>query len=227
MGTGFNFAGEEFRPVHEIDDADLHLAGRVDLSRRVGAEVSRWWTGRVGVTAGVVDPELTCIPEPDACTEPGATAGYVKPEAEVGWGRRWGAGEGELEVGARAGGAAGTLMRQDLYLIGGHGTVPGYGFRSFGGDRYLLANATLSANLVGPWIRGRLLGAVGATGVGEAGRQALSLWPATTSGGLKPSVGIGVGLVHDMIHVDLSRGLASDGKWEVGVEADRSFWDFL
>jgi hypothetical protein len=227
MGTDFSFAGDRFRPVREIDDTDLRLAARLEFTRRVPAEMSRGWSSRLRITTALEDPSLTCIPEPDACSEPGSVAGSVKPEAELGWGRRWVPRESELELRARAGAAFGDLLRQDLYLVGGHGTVPGYSFRSFGGDRYLVADATLSANLIGPWVRGRLLAAVGATGVGGPGRQLLSLWPATTSGGLKPSMGVGLGLVHDILRIDLSRGLARTGRWEVGVEANPSFWDFL
>lgn len=225
-GTDFSFAGDRFRPVYEIDDTDFYLGALLDLSREAPAEVSRWWTGDLRATVGLGGPSVSCIPEATDCPS-GAGDAFVKPEARVGWGLRWGAREGELALGARAGAALGDLRRQDLYLIGGHGTVPGYGFRAFGGDRYLVADATLSANLLGPWVRGRLLGAVGATGVGEAGRNALERWPAATSGGLKPSIGVGLGLVHDILRVDLARGLASDGRWEVVVEANPSFWDFL
>jgi hypothetical protein len=223
--TDFSFAGDHFRPVREIDEG-TQVGARVELSRRAPAEVSRWWSTRLRLTAGVLDSGGLCIPEAADCMAANS-ADYLKPEAELGWGYRWSARESELALGARAGAALGDLSRQALYLIGGHGTVPGYGFRAFGGDRYLVANATLSGNLVGPWVRGRLLAAVGATGVGEAGRSALERWPAATSGGLKPSVGVGLGLVHDILRVDLARGLASDGRWEVVVEANPSFWDFL
>lgn len=227
LESEFSFAEHEFRPVAEIDATDLRLAARLELSREDAAEVERWWRGRVGAEAGSADPRLNCIPSPGLCMEPSQVVSYLKPEIELAWGRRWVPRESALEVEGRAGAAFGDLLRQDLYLIGGHGTVPGYGFRAYGGDRFLVADAALSANLVGPWVRGRLLGAVGATGVGETGAQALHLWPARTSGGLKPSVGVGVGLVHDLLRVDLSRGLASDGVWEVVVEANPSFWDFL
>ncbi|HEX2207284.1 MAG TPA: hypothetical protein VHG93_06340, partial [Longimicrobium sp.] len=41
------------------------------------------------------------------------------------------------------------------------------------------------------------------------------------------SVGAGLGLLFDIIRVDVARGLGEDGVWEVIVEANPSFWDFL
>jgi hypothetical protein len=222
LTSDFSLASD-FRPVREIDEGE-HLGARMELTRRVPAEVSRWWTGRVGLAAGLIHPSTSCLQGGSACDD---NAGYLQPEAELGWGRRWRAREGEFEMRTRAGASVGELSRQNLYLLGGHGTIPGYGFRAFGGDRYLVADAALSGNLLRPWVRGRLVGAIGATGVGDAGRDALERWPSNTTGGLKPSVGFGLGLFHDILRVDLSRGLATGGLWEVVVEANPSFWDFL
>ena len=41
------------------------------------------------------------------------------------------------------------------------------------------------------------------------------------------SIGAGVGLLFDIIRVDVARGLGGGGVWEVIVEANPSFWDFL
>jgi hypothetical protein len=41
------------------------------------------------------------------------------------------------------------------------------------------------------------------------------------------SVGAGVGLLFDILRIDVARGLGDGGRWEVIVEANPSFWDFL
>jgi hypothetical protein len=106
--------------------------------------------------------------------------------------------------------------------------VPGFGFRRFGGDRYALARATASADLVRPWVRGRLHAASGWAGVGAAGDRALAAWAAAgTTGRPRTSVGAGVGLIFDILRVDVHRGLGPGGRWEAVVEASPSFWDFL
>jgi hypothetical protein len=40
-------------------------------------------------------------------------------------------------------------------------------------------------------------------------------------------VGAGVGLFFDIVRIDVARGLGGGGVWEVIVEANPSFWDFL
>jgi hypothetical protein len=86
---------------------------------------------------------------------------------------------------------------------------------------------TAGLDLLQPWLRGRAFGAVGWAGAGEPGRAALQRWGAVPSDGLLPSLGVGVGLVDDVLRVDLSRGLRRFGRWELVVEANPSFWDFL
>jgi hypothetical protein len=40
-------------------------------------------------------------------------------------------------------------------------------------------------------------------------------------------VGAGLGLFFDIIRVDVARGLTDGGVWELIIEANPSFWDFL
>jgi hypothetical protein len=135
---------------------------------------------------------------------------FLKPHLRVQLGRRWTPRETELRLGAAAGVALGDLPPQEMYLVGGRGTVPGYPYRAYAREHLAVANASLSADLLRPWLRGRLTGAAG------------YLDP-----GFRPSLGIGVGIFHDILQVDLARGLAADGRWELVVEANPSFWDFL
>jgi hypothetical protein len=145
-------------------------------------------------------------------------------------GRRWAPREAALTVTGRAGALLGDAPTQALFPLGGRGTVPGYGFRAFAGERFVALDATASAYLWRPWVRGRLLGALGRVGRDEAETtcpaNANCFLPPGGSG-WKPSLGVGVGLVNDILRVDFSRGLATGGRWELVIDANPSFWDFL
>ncbi|HZG41697.1 MAG TPA: hypothetical protein VEY93_01960, partial [Longimicrobium sp.] len=45
--------------------------------------------------------------------------------------------------------------------------------------------------------------------------------------GTMTSVGAGVGILYDILRIDVARGLGRFGQWEVIVEANPQFWDFL
>jgi hypothetical protein len=83
-----------------------------------------------------------------------------------------------------------------------------------------------SQELARPWVRGRLLGSLGATGAGAPGERSLELWGAEPAG-LRASVGAGLGIFYDILRVDLARGLGSGGRWELIIETRPSFWNFL
>jgi hypothetical protein len=123
--------------------------------------------------------------------------------------------------------AFGDLPIQELYLLGGRGTVPGYDFRGYAGGRYAAGRLVYSANLRAPWLRGRLLAAAGWVGAGEAADAALRRAELRGSAVVLPSVGVGLGIFHDILHLDVARGLGRGGRWELILEANRGFWDFL
>ncbi|HEX5520730.1 MAG TPA: hypothetical protein VFX29_03500, partial [Longimicrobiaceae bacterium] len=78
-----------------------------------------------------------------------------------------------------------------------------------------------------PYLRARLLGGAGWAGVGGPGERALGEWGARPTDGIRTSVGAGLGIFHDIVHLDVVRGLGAGGRWEVIFEARRAFWDFL
>ncbi|HEX5726052.1 MAG TPA: hypothetical protein VFX98_11340 [Longimicrobiaceae bacterium] len=216
LESDFSFSGSgEFRPVSPVDEGTM-VGGGIALVRGLPSGVARGWTATVGVEGGRLLRDGA-----------GDDPGFVKPRAEVGLVRRWPWREAALEASVAGGAAFGTLPRQELYLLGGRGTVPGYAFRAFGGDRFALLRATASAELESPYLRGRLLAAAGWADAGAAGEDALLLWPAATARDPFVSVGVGVGIFYDILRVDLARGLGSGGGWELIVEANPSFWDFL
>jgi hypothetical protein len=147
-------------------------------------------------------------------------SGLVDAAAGRSWGRR------ELDVRLRGGLAGGELPVQELFLVGGRGTLPGHPFRALGGDRFALAEVTATLPLREPWLRARLTGAAAWMGAGEPAAGALSRWLPTATGS-RGSLGAGLGIFYDILRVDLARGLGEGGRWELIVETRRGFWDFL
>lgn len=206
--------GSHFRPVMPIDEGEFYAAS-VALRRPVPAEQARGVSLGLSLEGGMLDRD--------------GMQGHVRPRVDAGWVAR-GSGGSELSIDLAAGAAFGEVPRQQLYLLGGRGTVPGYDFRRYGGDRFATARATYAAELLRPFLRGRVFAAAGWAGQEGAldpfddfqVRPPLEL----ETGGMY-SVGAGVGLFFDILRVDVARGLGDGGRWEVIVEANPSFWDFL
>lgn len=122
-----------------------------------------------------------------------------------------------------AGAARGTLPPQLLYLLGGRGTLPGHGYRAYGGDRYFLARGVGTFRIVPGWVTGRLLGGVG--GVGGSAPALREGWGAPSSG-VRGYLGGGVGLVHDILRFDGAWGFP-DGTVELILSVDPRLRPFL
>ena len=211
----------DFRPVRPIDDGTM-LGGAVAFSRASPSGKAVAWTATVGVDGGILAQDDPPVGGPDD-----SGLEFVRPRIDLGLTRRWKPADARLETALSAGAAAGELPAQALYLVGGRGTVPGYAFRAWGGDRFATLRTTFSADLRSPWLRGRLLGAAGWADVGGPGEGALARWGAMPMDAPKFSVGAGLGIFYDILRVDVARGLSSGGRWEVMIEANPSFWDFL
>ena len=214
LDADFSLSGD-FRPVRAIDEGTM-VGGSLFFSRAAPSGVAAGWSWRVGADGG----RLLGEDGADDLT-------FVRPRADVGYVRRWTDRGGRLEVDASLGATFGELPRQGLWLIGGRGTVPGYAFRSLGGDAFALARATGSADVLGPFVRARVLGAAGWADVGSVGENAFTGWGGLDAGDALFSAGAGVGLFYDILRIDVMRGLTSGGRWEVIIEANPSFWDFL
>jgi len=212
--TDFSLLGgsEHFRPVQPIEEGTFYGASAA-LRRPVAAEVARGVSLGLGVDGGWLD------------------AGddvhrFARPRVEAGWVSRSSGGT-EVTLDASAGGVLGDTPPQAAFLLGGRGTVPGYSFRGYGGDRFALARAAFSAELLPMFVRGRLFAAGGWTGDGESSGTVIGPGPLGGRTGEMLSVGAGVGLFFDILRVDIARGLTDGGVWEVIVEANPTFWDFL
>lgn len=214
LGSDASLAGA-FRPVRPVDDGTLWGA-ELALERAPRAEQARWWEGRAAIGLGRLDADSDSV---------GAMT-FARPVAEGRAGRRLPMGI-DAEGAMLAGVALGEIPRQELFLLGGKGTLPGFAHRTFGGDRFALASVTASADLLHPWLRGRLLAAAGWAGIGGAGEEALGRWGSAPTDGARASVGVGVGLFYDLVHLDLARGIGEGGEWQLILETRREFWDFL
>ncbi|MFL5538368.1 MAG: hypothetical protein ACJ8J0_05220 [Longimicrobiaceae bacterium] len=225
-------ASGDFRPVHPIDDGTF-FGWAASLSHRSPSGRALAWSATVGADGGYLAQEgVAALPVTQGAAALDVAEGslhkdFVRPRLDLGLTRRWHQADGRVDVELSAGAAAGTLPRQALYLVGGRGTLPGYAFRAYGGDRFATLRATGSADLRAPFVRGRLFAAGGWADVGDAGRTALTAWGAQPMSAPKYGVGAGVGLFYDILRVDVARGLSRGGRWELIVEANPSFWDFL
>jgi len=151
------------------------------------------------------------------------TYSFAWPRLETRLERRWaGAGSPALELDGVAAAALGRLPPQAVAAVGGQGTLPGQPFRVYGADRYTAWQTAFAADLVRPGLRGRLLGAVGATRA-----PAAVPGPLRRLDGVRGALGIGFGLFYDILRIDLWRGFGPEGRWELRVDTRRSFWDFL
>ncbi|CAA9297258.1 MAG: hypothetical protein AVDCRST_MAG68-100 [uncultured Gemmatimonadetes bacterium] len=216
--------GGALRPVRPVDEGTM-LGGSLFFTRAAPSGVARGWSASAGADGGVLRGD-----EPDE-THPTftvtGTRTFLRPRVELGYVRRWSPARAELEASTSAGAALGELPRQALFLVGGRGTIPGFPFRAFGGDRFALARVQGSADVAGPWLRGRAFASAGWAGTGGDGRFPLAAWGAVPTGDPRASLGAGVGLLYDIVRFDVARGLGPGGQWELIFEANPSFWDFL
>lgn len=204
-------AADDWRPVREIDEG-RHLSAEAAVMRDA-TPTGGWW-GRAALSVG----HLTGTAD---------SFSFGRAEIAGGHSRTWSSRRARIDVIGTAGLAFGTLPRQELVLIGGRGSLPGYDFRAFGGSEYAIMDLRGAADIGHPWLRGRLHGAVGWSRVGGAAERAAGLFGVEGTGGLKPAIGAGVGLFYDLLHVDVARGLGADGRTQIIVEFPAIFWDFL
>ncbi|HEX7242039.1 MAG TPA: hypothetical protein VF263_17275, partial [Longimicrobiaceae bacterium] len=155
LASDFSVLGgtDAFRPVRPVDEGDL-FGVAFGVRRAVPSEVAAGWGAGLRLEGATMD------------LEEGGALTFFRPMADARWVRSWTPRDALLELDAAAGAAWGDLPRQALFLVGGRGTVPGFAFRAFGGDRFATARATGSAELLAPWVRGRVFGAAGWTGGG-------------------------------------------------------------
>lgn len=198
------FTDPTLRPVRPIlEGEELRLA--VSFHQFLGTRFGAVWTARARTDLAGLD-------------DFGYTRWLVELEAEPGadaetW--RW---DAHLALGA----ATGTVPAHRMFLLGGRGTVPGYGFRAWGGDRTGFARVGVSRSVRRPWLSVRGTAAVGWTDLSDPARAAAGLLGVSASSGLRTSLGGGVGLLYDLVRIEAARGLDA-GVWEWMVSLNPAF----
>lgn len=200
--SAMNILSSGFRPVRAVSDDFLGaIHGRVPFDLPAsgrGAMTGTW--GRLGDHA------------------------FATAVVEGSWrldnpGRAW-----RARADVTAGAGTRHTPPQMLFLLGGHGSVPGYGYRSFVGRRFWMARVEGTRPLLHPWVGLRAFAALGATQL--AGAATPSDWDAHDSQGLRAAVGAGLSLGWDVLRLDVARGL-NDGRWDVIFAVDPRFHPWL
>jgi len=213
--------GSLFRPIREIDEGWLHVVD-LSLERPEPDNEAPGWGGRLSLEAGAFEGD-----------------GLIRPEAEVTWRRTTADLRTHFRVRASAGlslGLAGDAApappaAQQYFVFGGRNTLPGYAYRSFAGNLYALTDVDMARDVAWPWLRVHALAAVGYADLpdddGEAGGiSPFDAWDVRMTRGLRPSVGAGVGLLWDVLRIDLNRGLRG-GEWQVTLAVNERLWGVL
>jgi hypothetical protein len=101
-------------------------------------------------------------------------------------------------------------LHQNLFYLGGVGTLPGHPFREQVGEAFWLVRTDAGVPIFAPWLTLRAFAAAGGV----------------SSGSPRVSVGPGAGLAWDVVQLELGRGL-DGGEWELVVSVDRRFRGWL
>ncbi len=192
------------RPVLPIEEGILRAVDGV-----VDGSVPGEGSGTLKVTAGSLEGRTFA-------TVLGSSRWRLRREGQGGW---------HGDVSALAGAASARAPVQSLYFLGGRSTLPGYPFRSFAGDRFWLLRATVTHPLLQPWAGVRAFAAVGQSRLGA--RTLPVGWAAHDSDGPRTSVGVGLSLAWDVLHLDLGRGLQTGGDWELTFAVSSRFHPWL
>lgn len=199
--------GARFRPVRPVDEGTLF--GATGMLRRTGPIGSASsWDASLAVEAGRLEE-----------------SSYARPVLELSVHHQSTGRSTTVSARAAAGGVSGAAPVQRLFLIGGPGTLPGYEYRSFIGDRFAVAEAEISRTLFSPWVRLRGLAAVGWTDLVDV--EIPDGWDAAPTGGLRASAGFGFGLIHDVLRIDWARPVGRSGDWKMILSVHPGLSDIL
>jgi len=193
----------DFRPVLPVDDGVL-------AAFRVSAPVRLPWRGRGGVSASAAALDgrrfATLLGSAEWELGPGGANPRGSIRGDAGW----------TSAGAPP---------QARFLIGGAGTLPGYGVRGFQGRAFWLLRAEGTYPLIRPWLGLRTFAAVGATHLADTDHLPIG-WSTGDTDGPRLSAGSGFSLAWEVLRLDFARGLR-DGRWEVILSVEPRLRPFL
>jgi hypothetical protein len=211
----------DFRPVRPVAEG---VAVTAELLASVGDGVGAvdGWGARLRLH-GVGRSGVDDASDPDD-SRPREQLGHVATELRIGWGRTgaWRALDVTLDLRA---GAAVDAPPHALYLLGGRGTLLGHPYREQVGDRYWWGELQLGRELVAPWVGLRATAAAGRSWLVD--RELPAAWPGRGDAPALGSLGVGVSLFWDVLHVDVARGVGPGGDWGVALGVAPRFRDWL
>lgn len=180
------------------------------------------WGGRVGVR-WTDDRFLEVDLAGTAASHEGIR--FATVDAELVWRRDWRDAGTTVETSVRGRLASAGAQGQDLVLLGGRSTLPGFPYRGYVGDAFWLVGAVGSRTVVHPWLRIRVLASAGQTAL--LNNDAPAEWVGLAPTRARASVGAGLSFAWDVIRVDFARGLGGGGEWDVILSVDQRFWPWL
>ena len=231
-----------FEPV--IDAASvraLRSSLRAEQPTRLGWLGTEW---RGTLELRFVSAELPssggCPPSPALCDRTTVLRGAAAYEIERP------VGETRVVLQSLAAAVRGSpyLHIQDLVYLGGPVSAPGYPFHSLVGDRAFTQRAEARIPIPFP--------SIGLGRFGRSSNRALfaphanaaflhqppptmsirrasgaSGFAPSTAGSFFPSLGASVIFGFDLLHLDVSRGMGSGGRWILSIDVSRAFWSVL
>jgi hypothetical protein len=175
-----------------------------------------------------------------ALVRPGLEVGYASFDESGVFGRgrvdvdaNWTAMEqgAGIDVRATAAVALGNTPAQHLWYLGGPNTLPGHPFHAWVGDRAAATDITAWHDVVRGLLRVRLFAAAGWAALDGVlptppAAPGLADWTPVPTGGVKASVGAGVGLIHGVLRLDYAVPTSFRGGRLI-FSVDPRFWHLL
>lgn len=149
---------------------------------------------------------------------------YGTLDAALGWTAQSLVNQVEGRVRLEGGWTSAAAPTQTLTLLGGRGTLLGYEFRAFAGDRWARFHVEGFHLLDTPWLSLGAFGSVGATWLRPG--SAPTSWDVRTTGLARWSAGFSARWFWDILRTDLGRGL-NGGGWEFQASVHPRFWDWM
>jgi hypothetical protein len=208
----------DIRTMHraQLVNAGDALELRVDVGRPLEAAAGFTWGAAASVSGIQFNPKAASYPLF------GKRERFARAILQVD--TRTTSADQRRELGTRliAGHNFGTATAQHFFRVGGRETLPGYAYRELVSESSTaLGRVEYAHALVAPWLRLRLLGYAAYTR--EVEPPAAGTLRGQTTGRLRGSAGAGVGLLWDVLRVDVVKG----AHWQAIFSVRPDFWDML
>jgi hypothetical protein len=151
---------------------------------------------------------------------------YLTGQAHLAWSRQEAFQRLRFALDARIGAVGDGAPRQELYLFGGRGTLPGHDYRRQVGNRYWLVRGETGHAVRAPWVDVHAFLAVGRAWMADD-RGVPPGWPGRGDIATRASLGAGVDLLWDVLRVDVAHGLGEGGDWALVFEISPRFHPWL